>query len=213
MPLVTLSDVSIRFRGPPLLDGVDCIIEPGQKIGLLGRNGAGKSTLMRMLMGQIEPDHGSIVFSPGARVAFLQQEVPQDLDGSVADIVAQGVKLATDAEHDPSSTWEAEHRVDQILSRMELDPTARVENMSSGMKRRVLLAQTLVDEPDLLLLDEPTNHLDIDAIKWLENFLVRWPASLMFVTHDRQFLRNLATRILEIEGGRLFDWSCDYDTF
>lgn len=213
MPLVTLTDVSIRFRGPPLLDGVDCIIEPGQKIGLLGRNGAGKSTLMRMLMGQIEPDHGSIVFSAGARVAFLQQEVPQDLDGSVAEIVAQGVQPAADALHDPSTAWEAEHRVDQILSRMELDPDARVENMSSGMKRRVLLARTLVDEPDLLLLDEPTNHLDIEAIKWLENFLARWPSSLMFVTHDRQFLRNLASRILEIEGGRLFDWSCDYDTF
>lgn len=213
MPLVTLTDVSIRFRGPPLLDGVDCIIEPGQKIGLLGRNGAGKSTLMRMLMGQIEPDHGSIVFSAGARVAFLQQEVPQDLDGSVAEIVAQGVASASDAHYDPSTAWEAEHRVDQILSRMELDPDARIEKMSSGMKRRVLLARTLVDEPDLLLLDEPTNHLDIEAIKWLENFLARWPASLMFVTHDRQFLRNLASRILEIEGGRLFDWSCDYDTF
>lgn len=213
MPLVTLTDVSIRFRGPPLLDGVDCIIEPGQKIGLLGRNGAGKSTLMRMLMGQIEPDHGSIVFSAGARVAFLQQEVPQDLDGSVAEIVAQGVASASDAHYDPSTAWEAEHRVDQIMSRMELDPDARIEKMSSGMKRRVLLARTLVDEPDLLLLDEPTNHLDIEAIKWLENFLARWPASLMFVTHDRQFLRNLASRILEIEGGRLFDWSCDYDTF
>ncbi len=213
MPLVTLSDVSIRFRGPPLLDGVDCIIEPGQKIGLLGRNGAGKSTLMRMLMGQVEPDHGSITFSPGARVAFLQQEVPQELEGTVAEIVAQGVQLTVDLEHDPSSAWEAEHRVDQILSRMELAPQARVQNMSSGMKRRVLLARTLVDEPDLLLLDEPTNHLDIEAIKWLENFLARWPASFMFVTHDRQFLRNLASRILEIEGGRLFDWSCDYDTF
>ncbi len=213
MPLVTLRDITIRFRGPALLDSVDCIIEPGQKIGLLGRNGAGKSTLMRMLSGQVEPDHGSISFSPGARVAFLQQEVPQDLHGSVAEIVRQGVRTLDDSAQDPSADWEAEHRVEQILSRMELDPEASVQSMSSGMKRRVLLAQTLVDEPDLLLLDEPTNHLDIDAIKWLENFLGRWSATLMFVTHDRQFLRNLATRILEIEGGRLFDWSCDYDTF
>jgi ATP-binding cassette subfamily F protein uup len=212
VPLVTLRDITIRFRGPALLDSVDCIIEPGQKIGLLGRNGAGKSTLMRMLTGQVEPDHGSISFSPGASVAFLQQEVPQELHGRVADVVRQGVR-SLDTEHDPSVDWEADHRVEQILSRMELDPEASVQSMSSGMKRRVLLAQTLVDEPDLLLLDEPTNHLDIEAIKWLENFLARWPATLMFVTHDRQFLRNLATRILEIEGGRLFDWSCDYDTF
>ncbi|MCA9181408.1 MAG: ATP-binding cassette domain-containing protein, partial [Planctomycetales bacterium] len=118
-----------------------------------------------------------------------------------------------DSDHDALADWEAEHRVEQVLSRMELDPEASVQSMSSGMKRRVLLAQTLVDEPDFLLLDEPTNHLDIEAIKWLEDFLGRWSATLMFVTHDRQFLRNLATRILEIEGGRLFDWSCDYDTF
>lgn len=213
MPLVTLSDVTIRFRGPPLLDGVDCIIEPGQKIGLLGRNGAGKSTLMRMLTGQVEPDHGSIAFSAGARVAFLPQEVPQDLQGSVTEVVRQGIILPAGTAHDPAADWEAEHRVEQVLSRMELDPDASVQSMSSGMKRRVLLARTLVDQPDFLLLDEPTNHLDIEAIKWLENFLGRWSATLMFVTHDRQFLRNLATRILEIEGGRLFDWSCDYDTF
>ena len=166
MPLVTLRDITIRFRGPALLDSVDCIIEPGQKIGLLGRNGAGKSTLMRMLTGQVEPDHGSISFSPGASVAFLQQEVPQELHGRVADVVRQGVR-SLDTEHDPSVDWEADHRVEQILSRMELDPEASVQSMSSGMKRRVLLAQTLVDEPDLLLLDEPTNHLDIEAIKWL----------------------------------------------
>ncbi|MCA9159496.1 MAG: ATP-binding cassette domain-containing protein [Planctomycetales bacterium] len=213
MPLVTLRDITIRFRGPALLDSVDCIIEPGQKIGLLGRNGAGKSTLMRMLTGQVEPDHGSISFSSGARVAFLQQEVPQDLHGSVAEVVRQGVRSTDDSDHDALADWEAEHRVEQVLSRMELDPEASVQSMSSGMKRRVLLAQTLVDEPDFLLLDEPTNHLDIEAIKWLEDFLGRWSATLMFVTHDRQFLRNLATRILEIEGGRLFDWSCDYDTF
>lgn len=216
MPLVTLTDLTIRFRGPALLDGVNCIIEPGQKIGLLGRNGAGKSTLMRLLMGQIEPDHGNIGFSPGARTAFLPQEVPQDLVGSIADVVREGVKsILPEAEHaeDHHEQWKIDHKVDQVLSRMELDPLARVETLSSGMKRRVLLARTLVDQPDLLLLDEPTNHLDIDAIKWLEDFLARWNASLMFVTHDRQFLRKLASRILEIEGGRIFDWSCDYDTF
>ncbi len=215
MPLVTISDLTIRFRGPALLNGVDCIIEPGQKIGLLGRNGAGKSTLMRILMGQIEPDHGSVQLSPGARVAFLPQEVPHDLHGTVAEIVRVGVSVAEDIGSglDAPEDWQIDHKVDQVLSRMELDPEALVQTMSSGMKRRVLLARTLVDKPDLLLLDEPTNHLDIDAIGWLETFLGRWNATLMFVTHDRRFLRNLATRILEIEGGRLFDWSCDYETF
>ncbi len=213
MPLVTISDLTIRFRGPALLDGVNCIIEPGQKIGLLGRNGAGKSTLMRILTGQLEPDHGSIVLSPGARIAFLPQEVPQHLIGAVADIVRQGVHASLPGLDDEQAEWQIEHKVDQVLTRMDLDPTAQVETLSSGMKRRVLLAQTLVDKPDFLMLDEPTNHLDIEAIKWLEDFLGRWNATLMFVTHDRQFLRNIATRILEIEGGRIFDWSCDYDTF
>jgi ATP-binding cassette subfamily F protein uup len=212
VPLVTINDLTIRFRGPALLDGVSTVIEAGQKIGLLGRNGAGKSTFMRILTGKLEPDHGSVQRSPGAKVAFLQQEVPQDLCGQVADVVRLGVQ-ASPHHHDEQSDWQIDHKVEQILSRMELDPQARVELMSSGMKRRVLLAQTLVDQPDLLLLDEPTNHLDITAIGWLENFLARWPGSLMFVTHDRRFLRNLATRILEIEGGRLFDWSCDYETF
>lgn len=213
MPLVTLSDLSIRFRGPPLLDGVDCLIEPGQKIGLLGRNGAGKSTLMRLLTGQLEPDHGSVQFSPGARATFLPQEVPQDLSGTVREVVRTGVLPANQADDEHERAWQIDHKVDQVLSRMELDPAADVAIMSSGMKRRVLLARALVDSPELLLLDEPTNHLDIDAIRWLENFLQRWNGSLMFVTHDRQFLRALATRILEIDGGRLFDWSCDYDTF
>ncbi len=213
MPLVTISDLTIRFRGPALLDGVNCIIEPGQKIGLLGRNGAGKSTLMKILTGQVEPDHGSVQLSPGARIAFLPQEVPHNLHGTVAAVVRTGVNSLDNHSLEDAGDWQADHKVDQVLSRMELDPEATVETMSSGMKRRVLLAQTLVDQPDLLLLDEPTNHLDIDAIGWLETFLARWNGTLMFVTHDRRFLRNLATRILEIEGGRLFDWSCDYETF
>ena len=173
MPLVTLSDLSIRFRGPPLLDGVDCLIEPGQKIGLLGRNGAGKSTLMRLLTGQLEPDHGSVQFSPGARATFLPQEVPQDLSGTVREVVRTGVLPANHADDEHERAWQIDHKVDQVLSRMELEPAADVAIMSSGMKRRVLLARALVDSPELLLLDEPTNHLDIDAIRWLENFLQR----------------------------------------
>lgn len=215
MPLITISDLSIRFRGPPLLDGINCLVESGERIGLLGRNGAGKTTLMRILAGQVEPDHGSARIAPGGKVALLPQDVPRDLQGLVREVVLRGVQQdpSSDVADAAESDWEAQHKVDQILSRMELDPEALVESMSSGMKRRVLLAQALVDSPEVLLLDEPTNHLDIDAIRWLEEFLVRWPATLIFITHDRQFLRTLSTRILEIEGGRLFDWTCDYDTF
>lgn len=213
MPLVAIQQLSIRFRGPSLLDAVDCLIEPGEKIGLLGRNGAGKSTLLRIIAGQIDPDHGSVTLAPNARVAFLPQEVPSALQGRVVDIVRHGLSPATSEVIDEAADWQAAHKVEKILTRMELEPEATFEAMSSGMKRRVLLAQTLVDNPDLLLLDEPTNHLDIEAIEWLEGFLSRWPATLLFITHDRQFLRKLATRILEIDEGRLFDWSCDYDTF
>ncbi|MBC8354771.1 MAG: ATP-binding cassette domain-containing protein [Planctomycetes bacterium] len=214
MPLITIRDLSIRFRGPALLDGVDCTIEPGQRIGLLGRNGAGKTTFMRMLRGDVQPDHGQILFAAGTKVSLLPQDVPKDVQGSIASVVAEGVLIDSeeaDDEHD--AEWRSQHQVDKILSRMELDPEAKFELLSSGMKRRVLLAKSLVSSPDLLLLDEPTNHLDIEAIGWLEEFLGRWNASLLFVTHDRMFLRKLATRILEIDRGRLFDWSCDYDTF
>lgn len=212
MAILTLDDLSIRFRGPALLDGVTTVIEPGQRIGLLGRNGAGKTTLLKLVAGLLEPDHGAISLAPRVRVALLQQEVPDDLPGSVFDIVREGV-ASGGPDGDEQQQWEVDHKTEQILSRMNLNPEAEVGLMSSGMKRRVLLARALVDSPDLLLLDEPTNHLDIDAIRWLEDFLSRWNKAFMFITHDRQFLRRLATRILEIEGGKLFDWTCDYDTF
>jgi ATP-binding cassette subfamily F protein uup len=210
MPLVTVTDLTIGFRGPPLLDGVTCRIEPGQRIGLLGPNGAGKTTFLRMLTGNVEPDHGEIALAPGARAALLSQDVPRDITGRVTEVVAEGLPHSAD-EHE--TAWQAEQRVKQTLTRMSLDGDARFETLSSGMKRRVLLARALASEPDLLLLDEPTNHLDIESIAWLEDFLLRWPGTLIFVTHDRVFLRKLAQRILEIDRGRLFDWSCDYDTF
>ncbi|MEX2186687.1 MAG: ATP-binding cassette domain-containing protein [Pirellulales bacterium] len=215
MPLFTLRDLSIGFRGPVLLDGVSCQIESRERIGLLGRNGSGKTTLMRILHGDVDPDGGEVQFAPGTKVALLPQEVPQGLRGSVAEIVAQGLssRLANAEATDHETAWRDEQSVKQILSRMELDGEAEFDALSSGMKRRVLLAQAIVCSPDLLLLDEPTNHLDIDAITWLEDFLSRFPATFMFVTHDRMFLRKLAGRILEIDRGHLFDWSCDYDTF
>ncbi len=207
MSLVVLQEVSIGYRGPALLDAVDCRIDAGQRIGLLGRNGAGKTTLMRLIVGEETPDAGEILCDPSARIALLPQDVPSDLQGSIRQIIQQGL----DGQDLPS--WQVDQQVDQIASRMKLELSSAFESLSSGMKRRVLLARALVSNPDLLLLDEPTNHLDIEAISWLESFLAKWPGAILFVTHDRTFLQNLATRILEVEGGRLFDWSCDYQTF
>lgn len=210
MALISINELSVGFLGPPLLDEVTCQIEAGQRIGLLGRNGSGKTTLMRILSGAMRPDHGECIVSPGVHVSLLPQEVPRDLAGSINEVV---LNAFPPEDLDDSHHWESQQRVDRMLSRMGLDPELEVSELSSGMKRRVLLARALVLEPDVLLLDEPTNHLDIDAIAWLEDFLLRWPATLIFVTHDRTFLRTLATRILEIDRGRIFDWSCDYDTF
>lgn len=210
MSLIQIQELSIGFRGPLLLDHVSCQIEAGGRIGLLGRNGSGKTTLMRIISGDVQPDHGQCIIAPKIKVSLLPQDVPNHLQGTVDEVVRQALPAELQEE---ANAWQADRQIDRLLSKMDLDPTLDVQSLSSGWKRRVLLAQTLVAEPDVLLLDEPTNHLDIDAIAWLEEFLLRWPATLMFVTHDRAFLRNLATRILEIDRGRIFDWSCDYDTF
>ena len=210
MPLVTVSDLTVGFRGPALLESVSCQIDAGERIALLGRNGAGKTTFMRLLSGQLAPDHGQVAFAPGAKVALLPQDVPQDLAGTVHDVVAAGLG---DERHDHDLAWKAEERLERILQDMKLPAEADFTALSAGMKRRVLLARALVAAPDLLLLDEPTNHLDVDSITWLEETLRQTTAALLFVTHDRMFMRRLATRILEIDRGRSFDWSCDYDTF
>ncbi|MEX0716412.1 MAG: ATP-binding cassette domain-containing protein [Planctomycetaceae bacterium] len=224
MPLVSLSRVSFTWSGPPLLDAVDLRIEPGERIGLLGRNGSGKSTLMKLIAGEIAPDDGELARANGLRVARLVQEVPASYagTGTVADVVAEGAaahlpSTSDDDGGDPadvhSDEWRVRHAVERVLSRMKLDGDAAFATLSSGMKRRVLLAQALAGEPDILLLDEPTNHLDIDSIAWLERFLKGYDGTLVFVTHDRVFLQALATRIVEIDRGRLFDWTCDYATF
>jgi len=210
MALIQLQDLSIGFRGPALLDQVNCQIEAGGRIGLLGRNGAGKTTLMRIISGVVKPDDGQCIIAPRTKVSLLPQDVPNHLQGRVEDVVRQGLPAEF---QDLANAWQADRQIDRLLGQMELDPELEVQSLSSGWKRRVLLAQTLVAQPEVLLLDEPTNHLDIDAIAWLEDFLLRWKATLMFVTHDRTFLQNLATRILEIDRGHVFDWSCDYQTF
>jgi ATP-binding cassette subfamily F protein uup len=213
MPLITVENVTIRFRGPALLDEVTCVIEKGQKIGLLGRNGVGKTTLLKLLSGQQDPDSGKIIVAPNVRVRQLSQHVPTDETGTVEEIVQRAFDPEFSGEKIDIEEWEAHTKTAQIMSRMELDSESRFEMLSAGMKRRVLLAQAIVSEPEVLLLDEPTNHLDIPSIKWLEEFLREYSATLLFVTHDRAFLQKLANRILEIDRGRIFDWSCDYKTF
>ncbi|MEI6290092.1 MAG: ATP-binding cassette domain-containing protein [Chloroflexota bacterium] len=212
MALISLKNVSIGFGGPPLLDNVDMQIEKGEWIGLLGRNGMGKSTLLKLIKGEIFPESGDVARQQNLNVSYLPQEVPQGLTGTVKDIVTTGLESEA-ANSSAETAWQDQLKVEQVMVRMQLDPAAVFETLSAGMKRRVLLARGLVRSPDILLLDEPTNHLDIESIDWLENFLKRWGGTLVFVTHDRVFLQKLATRIIELDRGRLFDWNCDYNTF
>jgi ATP-binding cassette subfamily F protein uup len=213
MALISLSEVSLGFGGPLLLEAINLQIERGEWIGLLGRNGMGKSTLLKLVYGELTPDAGVVARQQNLRLAFLPQEVPLGLGGKVGEIVAAGLDPIGDSNEHSDETWQRQIQVDQVISRMQLDANAQFDILSAGMKRRVLLARGLVRSPDLLLLDEPTNHLDIDAINWLEEFLTRWGGTLLFVTHDRMFLQRLATRIIELDRGRLFDWNCNYATF
>ncbi len=207
MALLSLREVGLSFGGPRILDRADLQIERGDRLCLLGRNGEGKTSLMRLIHGEIAPDDGLVERQQGLRVALLPQDVPEGHGGSVADEVSRGLMSGT------RSADGADYRVEKVLSQIGLDPEAQFAELSSGMKRRAMLAQSLVAEPDVLLLDEPTNHLDIDSIRWLENYLLRYGGTLVFVTHDRAFLEKLATRIVEIDRGKLFDWACDYPTF
>jgi ABC transport system ATP-binding/permease protein len=213
MALVSLQDVSLGFGGPLLLEDVNMQIEHNEMVGLLGRNGMGKSTLLKLIYGDVAPEVGTIARQQNLRMAYLPQEVPQGLAGITARIVEGGLEDLSSTETDLDALWQQQIRVDNIISRMDLDRKAPFENLSAGMKRRVMLARGLVRAPELLLLDEPTNHLDIDSINWLENFLSGWAGTLLFVTHDREFLQKLATRIIELDRGRLFDWACNYPTF
>ncbi|MFP6702913.1 MAG: ATP-binding cassette domain-containing protein, partial [Planctomycetaceae bacterium] len=209
MSLLSLRGLQFTYGGEPLIDGIDVEIQRGERIGLLGRNGTGKSTLMKLIAGELDADDGEVLREPRTTVARLVQDVPSGSDLSVREMIEEAaVQFAVDGED-----WQHEQAVNRVLSRMSLDGSVAFASLSSGMKRRVLLARTLVHEPDLLLLDEPTNHLDIDSITWLEQFLSVYDGTLLFVTHDRVFLQALATRIIELDRGNLFDWPCDYPTF
>ena len=241
MALLSLHNLSLAFGGPQLLDGADLTIREGERICLLGRNGAGKTTLMRLLNGDLPPDGGEIMRRQGLSTALVSQDVPPGIEGSVFSIVASGLgeqagllstfhqvsqRLAEGGGSDlldelgrlqkrldETGAWQLQQLTDQVIGRLKLDPDAPFSALSGGLKRRVLLGRALVADPDLLLLDEPTNHLDLDTIAWLEDFLLRRDKTLLFVTHDRSFLRRVATRIVELDRGRLSSWDCDYDTY
>ncbi len=241
MALLGMKDVGIAFGGPPLLEGANFVIERGERVCLLGRNGTGKSTVMKLLDGTLRPDSGEVVRQSGVTVSRLEQDVPDDIDGTMFDVVAAGLgetgRLLTryhQASHRVGATsddaalrelgrlhqaldladgWQVRNRVDTVLLHLGLDADAAFAAASGGRKRQALLARALVGEPDVLLLDEPTNHLDIDAIAWMEDFLIDRALTLIFVTHDRAFLRRLATRIVELDRGMLVDWGTDYDTY
>jgi ABC transport system ATP-binding/permease protein len=210
MAQINIQDLSIGYRGPLLLDRVSARIDRGQKIGLLGRNGAGKTTLLRLLAGLETPESGSIDFEPGTKVAWVPQDVPEGIHGTIDQVISAG--LPKDL-LEPENEWKRDQVMERTLGQLELRPDADFETLSTGLKRRTLIGRTMVASPSVLLLDEPTNHLDIDAITWLEGYLATIPATILFVTHDRAFLTKLAKRILEIDRGKLFDWVCDYPTF
>jgi ABC transport system ATP-binding/permease protein len=209
MPLVSLDGVSIAFGHLPLLDEVALQIEPRERVSMIGRNGTGKSTLLKILSGELVPDSGTVWRQPSLRVARLEQDVPLSAHRSVFDVVAEGHTHHLEEDE----AWLREHHVELILSRLELPADAIVDTLSGGWRRRVLLARALVGQPDLLLLDEPTNHLDIEAIIWLESFLADYDGAVLFVTHDRAFLKRLATRIVELDRGRLTSWPGNYETY
>jgi ATP-binding cassette subfamily F protein uup len=209
MSLVSLDGVTVAYGHLPLLDTVSLRVEPDERIAVIGRNGTGKSTLLKVLSGEMMPDSGVVWRQPGARAARLEQDVPLSANRPVFDVVAEG-HTHHGAEDEQ---WRREHDVDLVLSRLHLDGAAIVDSLSGGWRRRVLLARALVGQPDLLLLDEPTNHLDIESITWLEEFLATYRGTVVLVTHDRAFLQRLATRIVELDRGRLTSWPGDYATY
>ncbi|MDD5772820.1 MAG: ATP-binding cassette domain-containing protein [bacterium] len=241
MALISLQEITLAFGGPLIFDKLNLQVEPGERIALLGRNGAGKTTLMKVLAGQLKINTGLVVVQKGIQVAHLPQEVPSDIKGNIFDIVLSGLgrsgKLLSDYHHltarlqtehtpelmkqlgilqaelDHSEGWDVNDQIEDIIKHVKLDPESDFEKLSGGQKRRVLLARALALKPEVLLLDEPTNHLDIESINWLEQFLKDYPGTIFFVTHDRMFMTDIATRIIELDRGKIYNWQCDYKTF
>ena len=241
MAILSLQDVSISFGGPPLLDKINLQVEKGERVCILGRNGEGKTTLLKLISGIINPDSGIVSIQKANSVAGLSQDLPHNFTGTIHEIVAGGlsgigkfleeyhhlsINLSNNQDHtvlrritdiqeklDRLGGWEINRQVDEIISILSLAPDTQFDSLSVGFKRRTLLAKALVTKPDILLLDEPTNHLDINSITWMEEFLEKYPGTIILVTHDRMFLQKLATRIIEIDRGQILNWACGYNDF
>ena len=241
MSLIRLRNIHVSFGGPAILENISMSIDAGERLCLLGRNGTGKSTLLKVIAGEVKAESGDLEYKQNLKLAVLDQEPRGDITGSIFDVVAMGLgknaKFLQDYHHalhnftlnhndqttaeleraqnqvDIHDAWQLNQQVEEVLSRMQLDGDADYVLLSGGMKRRVLLAKALVIKPDILLLDEPTNHLDLNAIQWLEEQLLNYKGALMFITHDRSFMRKLSTRIIELDRGSLTSYPGDYDTY
>lgn len=241
MSLISLGKVSLSYGDHVLLDGADFSVSEGDSVAIVGRNGCGKTSLLKIIAGVSEPDDGLVERARGVRTAYLPQDVPTNLSGLVYDVVASGLgeigktfsryrqlnaALSNGDEkvlHDEfdkvvhaiaeADAWSLDAKINDTISKLELDPTLEVSTVSAGLKRRVLLGREIVSSPDVLILDEPTNHLDIDSVLWLEKFLKDSCKTLIFVSHDRAFLQNLATRVVEVDRGTLISFDCDFKTF
>jgi len=224
MPVLSLTDVTVSFSGPPILENVSLHVDQGERVCILGRNGSGKSTLLKTIGGLYRPNSGTISFPEGGRAITLHQEMPPDLGGTVFETIAsgfgdQGHALASlrneqsDTDIDPDAQWKMEQRIERLAEELGLELDAPVGTLSGGMKRRALLGKALSTEPALLALDEPTNHMDLDSVLWLENYLLKSALTVVFVTHDRSLIRRLSTRIVEVDLSRLVSFRCDYDSY
>ena len=234
MPLITLDNISLRFSEKIILDNVNATIMKGDKIALNGRNGEGKSSFMRLLAGMIYADDGNLKIKNNTTISFLEQYPPQDIEHSLFHIVAQGLgnvgKLIAkyhqsiqNGKIEESSSlqelieqkdaWHYLHKIEATLNRFKLDPIAKLTTLSGGLRRRVMLAQAIVQEPDLLLLDEPTNHMDMEAIQALNDALKVYPGTLIFVSHVREFVSSLATYIIDVKDQQLLSFQGTYEEY
>lgn len=241
MSLINLTNAYLSFSDAPLLDHIDMSIEANERVCLVGRNGAGKSTLLKVLNKEVPLDEGQIIYENNVVVSRLQQDPPRDIQGNVFDFVAEGLKeqaqllrdyydLSHSIELDPSESnlaklaklqeqldqqngWQLDNRIRNVISSLSLDGDALLSSLSGGWLRKAALAKALVCQPSVLLLDEPTNHLDIETIKWLEEFLKSFNGSIVFISHDRSFIRQMATRIIDLDRGKMASWGGDYDSY
>lgn len=241
MALISLTNGYLSFSDAPLLDHTDLHIEPNERVCLVGRNGAGKSTLLKILAGDVIMDDGKLQFERDLIVSRLEQDPPRHAEGNVFDYVAEGIghlsdllkeyhHISTALETDYSENllnqlsqvqaklehengWQFENKIKEVLGKLALSPNTLLSDLSGGWLRKAALARALVCDPDVLLLDEPTNHLDVNAIEWLEEFLLGFDGSIVFISHDRSFIRKMATRIVDLDRGQLVSYSGDYDTY